>query len=41
VENLQRDLQATSEELVVERNDKVRFKDISEGYMQEVAKLEA
>ena len=36
-----KELQAKNEELLVERNDKIRFKDLSEGYMKEVAKLEA
>lgn len=29
------------EELAMSKNDRVRFKELSEGYMQEVARLEA
>ena len=41
IDELYTELQAKNEELAVERNDKIRFKDLSEGYMKEVAKLEA
>ena len=34
-------MRAKGEELAVERSDKIRFKDLSEGYMKKVAELEA
>ena len=38
---LNRVLRVHGEELAVERSDKIRFKDLSEGYMRKVAELEA
>lgn len=34
-------LEEKDEELAMSKTDKVRFKELSEGYMQEVARLEA
>ena len=41
IQNLSRELEEKDEELAITRSDKVRFKELSEGYMQEVARLEA
>jgi hypothetical protein len=38
---LQKELQKKTEELAIASSDRVRFKELSEGYMQEVARLEA
>ena len=40
-QDLQLKLQEKEEELTLTTQDKVRFKELSEGYMQEVARLEA
>lgn len=34
-------LEEREEELAMSKNDKMRFKELSEGYMEEVARLEA
>ena len=34
-------LEEKDEELAMSKNDKMRFKELSEGYMKEVARLEA
>ena len=41
VQSLQRELNDMTEELAVADSDKVRFKELSEQYMSEVARLEA
>ena len=39
--NLRKQLNEKDEQLAITTSDKVRFKELSEGYMQEVARLEA
>ena len=41
MQKAQSDLQKKTEELAIAQKDRVRFKELSEGYMQEVARLEA
>ena len=36
-----KDIKKKAEELAISKSDANRFKDLSEGYMQEVARLEA
>ena len=38
---MQQAMKSREEELAVATTDKVRFRELSEGYMQEVARLEA
>lgn len=40
IDELKRQLTEKQEQLTLEIQDKVRFKELSEGYMQEVARLE-
>lgn len=41
LDKAKKDLQKKVEELLIAEQDRTRFKDLSEGYMQEVARLEA
>ena len=41
MQKAQSELQKKTEELAIAQKDRVRFKELSEGYMQEVARLEA
>ena len=41
ISDLNSKLEKKDDELAMEKSDKVRFKELSEGYMQEVARLEA